>query len=486
MTTRTTLITASAAATVLLGGAAAAYAATGGLVGTTGRYCQHVERVARTGLPADWTVRQDLAARSPAAVAPARGVLVEGTTVEELLEAQRAVEEFDRVTCGVDRIVPRLPAGAPAREVRWVLAVLNSPHPPTEAEISRHFSSFALERYGGAEATLEAFTEIRSHGPFTLSSLSHQPSDRSLDVRLSGRDIPAALALTVTPDGERIDALDIQAMDHEPFPHSGRYGGRVRIGDRSILLSCAGPARTGAPTVIAYGGSSAEWAPVQRLVAAEAMFCSYDRANTTGSGSDDADNPRTAADVMEDGYQALRAAGVPGPFVVVGHSNAGMAAQLFAAAHPAETAGLLLLDSQSELVPAEIVERLQPLAPSLVADWLVATQAAPPPTPGPEQFDLGGSYRDLAAARTPAPSGLPVTVIRNGRPFPDGLGLPPDVVPAAAQDAAWVAAQDRLASFYGASPSHVAAGVGHDIYVEAPDLVATAVGELLRRVDGTG
>ncbi len=92
----------------------------------------------------------------------------------------------------------------------------------------------------------------------------------------------------------------------------------------------------------ALGGSSISWSLVQPAVAQRTRACSYDRA---GFGwSDAGPMPRTAGRVADELRALLDRAGVPPPFVLVGHSFGGLVMRIFAARHRAEVAGLVLVD----------------------------------------------------------------------------------------------------------------------------------------------
>jgi pimeloyl-ACP methyl ester carboxylesterase len=72
----------------------------------------------------------------------------------------------------------------------------------------------------------------------------------------------------------------------------------------------------------------------------------YDRAGT--GWSDPAPLPRTAGEVTDELRGLLAAAGVPGPYVLVGHSLGGAYARHYAQRFPGDVAGLLLLDPGHE------------------------------------------------------------------------------------------------------------------------------------------
>ena len=119
-------------------------------------------------------------------------------------------------------------------------------------------------------------------------------------------------------------------------------GRLIDVGGHRLHLDCRG---AGDPPVVfdaALGGSSFSWFFVLPQVAAFTAACAYDRA---GFGSSDAGPlPRTTGRVVDELRTLLAAASVRPPHVIVGHSFGGLAARLFAWRHPAEVAGLVLLD----------------------------------------------------------------------------------------------------------------------------------------------
>lgn len=99
------------------------------------------------------------------------------------------------------------------------------------------------------------------------------------------------------------------------------------------------------PTVVFEAGISAtslSWALVQPRVAAFARTFCYDRA---GLGWSDAGPSRiTAATCADDLHQLISTAGIPVPCLLVGHSYAGFILRIYAARHPENVAGLVLVD----------------------------------------------------------------------------------------------------------------------------------------------
>ena len=117
------------------------------------------------------------------------------------------------------------------------------------------------------------------------------------------------------------------------------------VGGHWLHLDCHGH---GSPTVVlsnGLGGVSAGWARITGPVAATTRVCAYDRA---GQGwSEDAASPQDGVQSAEDLHALLAEASEHGPYVLVGHSTGGTYAMTYAARHPAQVAGLVLLDSSS-------------------------------------------------------------------------------------------------------------------------------------------
>ncbi|PSN20626.1 alpha/beta hydrolase [filamentous cyanobacterium CCP5] len=131
-------------------------------------------------------------------------------------------------------------------------------------------------------------------------------------------------------------------IDEQRFSAPGE---RVTVGEHRLHLHHTGTEHTG-PTVIleaGLGGFSAQWGWIQPAVAEFAPVVSYDRA---GLGwSDPSDQPTDAAHVADDLHRALKAANIPGPYVLVGHSLGGLHVRMFADRYPDDVAGVVLVDT---------------------------------------------------------------------------------------------------------------------------------------------
>jgi pimeloyl-ACP methyl ester carboxylesterase len=119
----------------------------------------------------------------------------------------------------------------------------------------------------------------------------------------------------------------------------------VDVGGYRLHIHCTG---AGSLTVVidaGWGDWSLTWSRVQSDVAKTTRVCSYDRA---GMGYSEAGPlPRDAEQFAAELHRLLDQAGIPGPFVLVGHSLGGLTVRVFADEYPAEVAGVVLIDSMS-------------------------------------------------------------------------------------------------------------------------------------------
>ncbi len=115
---------------------------------------------------------------------------------------------------------------------------------------------------------------------------------------------------------------------------------------RSLRLVCEGP-RSTRPVVWleagAFGFSADFGATQQALAAAGWRACAYDRA---GMGySDPGPKPRDGLAIVADFEKLVAKSGEPGPYILVGHSMAGLRLREYAGRNPDKVAGLVLVDA---------------------------------------------------------------------------------------------------------------------------------------------
>jgi pimeloyl-ACP methyl ester carboxylesterase len=157
------------------------------------------------------------------------------------------------------------------------------------------------------------------------------------------------------------------AVDARRFPAPGKL---VDVDGHQMHINCIGE---GGPTVVmdaGLGGWSLDWSAVQPDMATFARVCSYDRA---GFGWSEAGaTPGDAQQAVADLHTLLANSGERGPFVVVGHSNGGLRAALYAHTYPQEVAGVVLVDPTPR---ATDEERVAFLSPAEQAEYLALVQA---------------------------------------------------------------------------------------------------------------
>jgi pimeloyl-ACP methyl ester carboxylesterase len=198
-------------------------------------------------------------------------------------------------------------------------------------------------------------------------------SMRRMRASLPGRSrwllYPLLGALSLASVGALVENVAANAL---PQP-MGMPGALHDVGGHRLHLQCTG---VGTPTVVlesGLGGNSALWTRIAGGTAATTRVCTYDRAGT--GWSEDASRPQDSNAVAADLHELLAVSGESGPYVLVGHSTGGVYAMTFAAAHPEQVAGMVLLDSTSPrqftIVPEyasqyPMMQRLYGIAPSLL------------------------------------------------------------------------------------------------------------------------
>ncbi|HEY8945613.1 MAG TPA: alpha/beta hydrolase [Polyangiaceae bacterium] len=132
---------------------------------------------------------------------------------------------------------------------------------------------------------------------------------------------------------------------------SATLDSKVPVGGLSLHIVCKG---RGTPSVVldsGLGNDARAWSRVQPEVAEFTKVCAYDRAGL-GSSSPPP-RPHSNSQMADELHGLLRAAQVPQPYVLVGHSMGGTNVQLFAARHPSSIAGIVLVDSSPEPPPLD-------------------------------------------------------------------------------------------------------------------------------------
>ena len=261
------------------------------------------------------------------------------------------------------------------------------------------------------------------------------------------------------------------------------FSGLVDIGHgRKILMKSRG---TGSPTVVLISGARGsydDWTTVLvsgKVKSSEsAVFpqiakftrvIAYDRPGTMqndGSltSTTPVKQPTSAVDGVADLHALLKAAKVPGPYVLVAHSLGGGIAQLYARRYPNDVAGLVLVDPFSQFLSTTLTP----------AQWSTFVNGAKQ-IGNPVELEAADHEASAAALlAAPAVRAIPVVVISSDRPFEFGVG-------GAETWAAWGKAHALLAKALHAK--HITkTNSSHGIQLEQPKLVVDAIREVVDKV----
>ena len=298
-----------------------------------------------------------------------------------------------------------------------------------------------------------------------------------------------ASLLGLAPLGAAYESVS-EAADARAYPPPGQM---VDVGGYRLHINCVG---TGSPTVVIESGLgdwSASWSnAVQPAAANTTRVCTYDRA---GMGySQPGPMPRTAARFAEELHRLLQRADIPGPYVLAGHSLGGYTVRLFAAAYPADVAGVVLIDSTTPgagaqgqaptsrgwssiaTLPARIgLQRLLAgpldlkagLAPEIAGPYVANSVTPRSAQTGVDEF-LGASEGAAQAGAVTNLGELPLIVLSR----------------APNRDLDWDRKQTDLLGLSSKSHQLFAEHSGHMIHLEEPEAAVNALLQMVEQVRG--
>jgi pimeloyl-ACP methyl ester carboxylesterase len=306
----------------------------------------------------------------------------------------------------------------------------------------------------------------------------------------------AALILLLAAAGILYQSL-ASAFDRRTHPMPGQL---VDVGGYKMHIECTGQ---GTPAVIlesGLGDSFFSWQKVQPKIAQFTRVCSYDRA---GLGySDSSPRPRTSKIFAEELHTLLHNAGIPAPYVLVGHSMGGFNARLYASFYRSEVAGMVLVDSSHP----EQQKRLPPALNDMDATWLREQEFMEFTMPfgiprlmgfcGPDgevraaECNFHNAREGVAeskaisesaaqAAKAGTLGDLPLIVLSED-PNNSQPDLPDDLVKPASD--AWQQMQDELTHLSTRGTHVIAKNSGHFIQFDRPDAVIEAVRKVVSQV----
>ena len=303
-------------------------------------------------------------------------------------------------------------------------------------------------------------------------------------------------------------------------------GRLVKLPDgRSMHVYCEGQ---GAPVVVldsGLGDGAWSWSRVQDQIAAKTRVCSYDRAGYGTSSPGPA--PRDSKAIVSDLAATLKAAGVSGPYVIVGHSLGSFDVRLFALTYPKAVAGVVLVDPSADWQMKRMAAVVPKIAAMTEANYggmrpcaesprpperqAVCVGILPPGTPpaavafltaahGPDfyramlgEFDVFPTIdneeltvaREAVSARAPGKPPLgdrPLIILTAGTMAQPGL-TPEE---SEAVHKVWMTLHDEMAGLSSRGVNRVVEGSSHYIQREKPQVVIDTVAEVVDAVRATG
>ena len=221
------------------------------------------------------------------------------------------------------------------------------------------------------------------------------------------------------------------------------FAKRVDIGGgRMMYIECHG---SGSPTVLLISGTDTAsdlWHAADQKgptvyddIQKTTRVCAYDRPGAphldqTFSRSDPVRQPTSPQNGVDDLVALLKAADVPGPYVLVAHSFSGTIARVFAGEHPDEVKGIVFVDVLTPELRAQMTPEEWKIWKRINARPAKALAAYP----DLERQDFDETLDQTAAAAALRP--MPVVVLTASDKFIDVVPkliqageLPPDTPP---------------------------------------------------------
>ena len=387
-------------------------------------------------------------------------------------------DAYEVTACSAE---PRLPASPIRSQLAWVRRQLGGDAATlTEREVRAHVAPAMLAGRGTSapelvvamRETLDRFGTLRFVG-FSYPPRSHQAMALFTSGNGAGR---AEVPIAVTRRTGLINSLAVTEANPVLVPR-GRYSGWYDVGGRRLFLRCTGQ---GSPTVVFENGLTTDWYTLQNRLSRTTRTCSYDPARQGGptSRSDSAPAPRTGNDRVRDLHRLLRIAGVPGPYVLAGHSNGGLFSLIHASRHPGQVVGLVLIDGVHPRYHRRTFQAFKHQIPP--EQWDAAYRqlcAVPPLQEDWEQMDICAAERQARRQLARRPLGaMPVAVLSHG--VPEGPPGPDRDI----AERVWTQLQRELAHLVPGTEHVIARRSGHDIQHTQPGLVLDEIRKVVAAV----
>jgi pimeloyl-ACP methyl ester carboxylesterase len=182
-------------------------------------------------------------------------------------------------------------------------------------------------------------------------------------------------------------SADPSASSPDPSTTGHAYSGTFTVDGSELVLDCAGESETTMVLEVGESAPSQALSGIGDAYQSRMRVCSYKRAST-------------GRDITSDLHGLLKAAKVPGPYLLVGHSAGGLLVQAYAAAYPEETAGVVAIN---------------PVAPWRAWSTLAFKKMTPQERKDETDYYVGANgeklnYRDVSEliAESPVPRDIPL------------------------------------------------------------------------------
>jgi len=288
------------------------------------------------------------------------------------------------------------------------------------------------------------------------------------------------------------------------FRNYSPEGVLIDVGGHSLHLIKRG---TGGPTVVLESGLDGNghlpWYKVEAEISLSATTISYDRAGVLWS--ERGSKSKTAEAMSEDLSTLLNKGGYPKPYIVVGHSLAGLTLRPFIVKNAEDIAGIVLVDTshpgQFNRMPAELNQTPSRGMMNLLSSFGIIRLSAPaifPNTNAEDRINMVGtalSHKSISAVLDEMESieglaeeakqitsfgDIPVVVITGASPTRN------DVYPEEFREDMehlWGELQLDLLSLSTNSQQVLAVESDHYVQVDEPDIVIRAIRDLITKVE---
>ncbi len=245
------------------------------------------------------------------------------------------------------------------------------------------------------------------------------------------------------------------------------FAKRVDIGGgRMMYIECHG---SGSPTVLLISGTD---------TASDLWHAADQKGPTVYDDIQTVPQPTSPQNGVDDLVALLKAADVPGPYVLVAHSFSGTIARVFAGEHPDEVKGIVFVDVLTPELRAQMTPEEWKIWKRINARPAKALAAYP----DLERQDFDETLDQTAAAAALRP--MPVVVLTASDKFIDVVPkliqageLPPDTPPdfGAIVDRANSAAQNELVALVPGAVHITDTHSGHNIMIDNAPVVIQAI-----------